>query len=79
MLPERSRRELFVGACRYAALAGVMAVGALALVKRRRLGREGVCINNGMCQGCGVLADCGLPQALYTKDTLKKGDNGRSK
>ena len=79
MLPEQSRRELFVGTLRYAALAGVATTGALALVKRRRLSREGVCINNGMCQGCGILADCGLPPALHTKDTLKKGEHGRSK
>jgi hypothetical protein len=79
MLPEQSRRELFVGVLRYGALAGVATAGALALVKRRCLSREGVCINNGMCQGCGVLADCGLPQALQTKDTLKKGEHGRSK
>ena len=79
VLPKRSRRELFIGAFRCAALAVVTAAGGLALAKRRRLRREGACVNDGMCQGCGVFADCGLPRALYTKDTLKKGDYGRSK
>jgi hypothetical protein len=63
----RSRRELFAGALRYAAL-GLLAVGGTVLfAKRRRLLQEGACINDRLCAGCAILQQCTLPRALSAK------------
>jgi hypothetical protein len=77
--PRQSRRELFRTTLRYSALGIVAVAGGLTIAKRQRLVSEGRCTNNGMCQGCAVLAHCGLPAALDMKETLGRGDNGRSK
>ena len=62
-----SRRELFAGVLRYAAL-GLLAVGGTILfAKRRHLLQEGICINNRLCDGCAILQQCTLPAALSAK------------
>lgn len=66
----RSRRELFTGALRYAAL-GLIAAGGIALfAKRQRLVRNGLCVNSGICAGCKILKSCSLPQAVSARETL---------
>jgi hypothetical protein len=72
----RSRRELCFGALRYATLGLMTAGGAALWVKRQRLLREGVCINDGICNGCKVLAQCDLPQALSVKKAQVGESNG---
>ena len=62
-----SRRELFAGALRYAALGLVAAGGGALFAKRRRLVQEGVCSNNRLCDGCAILQQCTLPVALSAK------------
>ena len=71
----RSRRELFAGVCRHAALALLVAGGAGIFAKRRRLLRQGKCIGSGTCAGCEILARCDLPRAVSAKETLIGGDN----
>ncbi len=72
-----SRRELFAGALRYAAL-GLMAAGGAALfAKKQRLMRKGQCTNSGICAGCKALEQCNLPQALSARRTLAGVDNGK--
>jgi hypothetical protein len=73
----RSRRELFAGALRYGTLAVLTAGGAGMFAKRRRLVREGKCINKGICAGCEVLERCDLPEALSARETLVGADNVR--
>jgi len=73
----RSRRELFAAACRYAALGLLTAGAAGILAKRRRLLRQGKCIDSGSCMGCEILARCDLPRALSAKKSLIGGDNVR--
>lgn len=70
-----SRRRLLAGVLRYFTL-GLLGAGAGAVyAKRRRLVREGKCINRGICRGCEAFANCGLPQALSAKETIAgKGD-----
>jgi hypothetical protein len=71
----QSRRQLLAGALRYATLGLLTAAAATAFAKRRRLVREGKCINNGICRGCKVFDNCGLPQALSAKDVLARLGN----
>jgi hypothetical protein len=71
--PERveSRREFFRAGARYGALAFVSALAALAA--RPPAGRDQQCVNSGICNGCGVFATCGLPQALSARRGRKEG------
>ena len=71
-----SRRELFAGALRYAALGFLATGGAVLYAKRRRLVREGICINDGTCDGCDILKQCGLPQALLARKVLVGVNSG---
>ncbi|MBA7691076.1 hypothetical protein ES703_99614 [subsurface metagenome] len=73
----QSRRQLLAGVLRYISLGFVAAGGGALFAKRRRLVREGKCINKGICRGCEVFEKCGLPQALSAKDVLAGIGNGR--
>jgi hypothetical protein len=68
----RSRRQLFAGVLRYVTLGLLGVVGGSAFAKRRRLVREGKCISRGICRGCEVFENCGLPQALSAKQVLRE-------
>ena len=66
----QSRRYIIQDALRYAALTVLgVAVGS-AIIKKRRLLKEGKCVNRGICAGCDVYKNCLLPQALSRKHTL---------
>jgi hypothetical protein len=70
----QNRRQLFAGALRYATL-GLLGAGAWSVAaKRRRLLREGKCVNGGICSGCEVFEECGLPQALSAKEILARNN-----
>jgi hypothetical protein len=72
----QNRRELFAGALRYTAL-GLLTVGGAALfTKRRRLLREGICINDRLCAGCSILGHCTRPEALSAKKVLNGANSG---
>ena len=73
----QSRRQLLAGVLRYISLGFVAAGGGALFAKRRRLVREGKCINKGICRGCEAFDKCGLPQALSAKDVLAGIGNGR--
>lgn len=67
-----SRREFLRTTGRFAVL------GALAYAGARLLGRTSfrlgeTCINAGICRGCTVYTDCGLPQALSAKQVRRQG------
>ena len=68
----QNRRRLVVGALRYAALGLLCAGAGILAVKRYRLKRQGVCINNGLCRRCKVLDTCRLPLALTAKRVLEE-------
>ena len=73
----RSRRELFAGTLRYAAL-GLMAIASAGLYqKRQRLVREGKCTNMGICDGCKIFGDCSLPPAVSAREALTGVSNGK--
>jgi len=67
-----TRRRFFAGALRNASLALLGAGSGAAVVKRRRLLREGKCINQGICSQCEVFGECGLPRALSVRRAMKR-------
>jgi len=69
---DHSRRQFFRRLLRNASLAGLGTATGVAVVKRRRLVREGKCINGGVCSGCTVFEECGLPRALSAKQALAR-------
>ncbi len=79
----QSRRQFFIGAARCATLGLLCAGGGVLIAKRRRLMREGVCINDGLCEGCEIFEKCRLllrrpapPSALSPKQVFDRVDNG---
>ena len=66
-----SRREFFRATVRYGLLAAVSVAAGLAARPRTPGGQR--CVNRGICGGCDIFADCGLPQALSAKRFKKKG------
>lgn len=65
------RRDFFRSGARYVVLAGLGALAALGAARGRRLAGQ-KCVNRGLCGGCVVFENCGLPQALSAKQ-LKRG------
>ncbi len=72
----QDRRQLLAGVLRCATLGLLGTAGGSALIKRRRLMREGKCINRGICRGCETFEKCGLPQALSAKEVLASLNEG---
>jgi hypothetical protein len=72
----KNRRQMLTAALRYGTLGLLGVVGGSVVAKRRRLVREGKCINGGICRGCTIFEDCSLPTALSVKDVLTRMDNG---
>jgi hypothetical protein len=66
-----NRREFLRGGLRYALLAGVGTVVATVVGKQRAALPGQTCVSNGLCSGCAVAVDCGLPQALSFKQATK--------
>jgi hypothetical protein len=64
---DSSRREFLIGTARYGMLSFVGLIAGFNAAKARRLWPKQTCINQGLCAGCAVFADCGLPQALTAK------------
>ena len=73
----QSRREMLAGALRYAALGLMALVSAAIFVKRKRLVKQGLCINSGICDGCEILENCGLPLAVSARQILMGTNNGK--
>ena len=75
----KSRRQMMAGVLRYAALGLVGYFAGSAIVKRRRLIKEGKCIERGICSGCKVYQDCRLPPALSKKQVLYRKNHADKK
>jgi hypothetical protein len=69
--PAATRREFLHGSARYALLTGVAAVVAVVAGRRNATLSGQTCVSNGLCRGCAVVSDCGLPQALSFKQATK--------
>ncbi len=70
------RREFLANGLRYTALGAMAFLGGAAMLKRRRLVKEGKCIGGQICRGCEILTPCALPQALSIKKVLGKASHG---
>ena len=71
-----ARRLFITRVLRNASLAVLGLAGGAAIVKRRRLLREGKCLNQGICRGCEVFDECGLPRALSTRNVSARSRDG---
>lgn len=67
----QNRRQLFTSVLRYATLGVLGAAGGSVFVKRRRLVKNGICINRQICVSCRIFEECGLPLALSLKTNIK--------
>jgi hypothetical protein len=68
----QNRRQLFTSVLRYIALGVLGAVGGSVFAKKRRLVRNGICINREICGSCGIFEECSLPPALSAKTNAKE-------
>jgi len=75
--PIHARRQFFRSMLRNASLTLLGAAGGVAVVKRGRLVREGKCVSGGVCSGCDVFDDCGLPRALSARLASARSHDGR--
>ncbi|MGD2095789.1 MAG: hypothetical protein PVH77_12350 [Phycisphaerales bacterium] len=72
---ERNRREFFTDVLRYVTLGTIGVIGGAVFTKRRKLLKDGICINQGACAGCGIFERCNLPPALSKKQFIAELDN----
>ena len=56
------RREFFRGAMRTILLSAIAVLSAVLARRAQSLAGQR-CVNRGLCNGCAVFAECGLPQA----------------
>jgi len=68
----QNRRQLFTSVLRYAILGVLGAVGGSVFAKKRRLVRNGICINRENCRSCGIFEECSLPPALSAKTNVEE-------
>lgn len=66
-LQHASRREFLRGSARYGALSLCAAVTLWNLRQGARFLSTETCRNDGLCAGCAVFDECGLPNALSFK------------
>ena len=68
----QSRRQLFTSVLRYTTLGVLGVIGGSVFAKKRRLLRNGICINREICASCGVFEECSLPPALSAKTNVEE-------
>lgn len=68
----QNRRELFKSVLRYGTLGLMIVFAGNAFAKKRRLERNGICINREICQSCRIFNEYDLPAALSTKTDINK-------
>ena len=78
-MKKTNRRQMIKGALRYGTLGLVGFFAGSAVVKRRRLIKEGKCTERGICGGCKIYDECQLPPALSKKQFLDRKNNANRK
>ena len=69
-IPSAGRRQFLRDGLRLAILGGLAAVGGKLAGRQAARPAGQVCISAGICRGCAVFEDCGLPGALSAKQAL---------
>jgi len=64
---QQNRRDFFRALGRNVILTSLAGLGVKLAMKTHRQSKNETCIGSGICRHCNVLDDCGLPQALSTK------------
>lgn len=67
---EQSRREFLRGSARYLTLGGLALVTGVLFSREKKPSTAEKCINLGICRGCSVFKNCGLPPALSVRQEL---------
>ncbi len=65
-----NRRQFLRDGVRLAILGGLAAIGGKLAGRSAARPAGQVCISAGICRGCAVFEDCGLPSALSAKEVL---------
>jgi hypothetical protein len=65
-----SRRQFLRDGLRLTILGGLAAIGGKLAGRASARAAGQVCISAGICRGCAVFEDCGLPSALSAKEVL---------
>jgi hypothetical protein len=68
--PSASRRQFLRDGLRLTILGGLAAVGGTLAGRDAARPAGQVCVSAGICRGCAVFEDCGLPSALSAKEAL---------
>ncbi|MGD1084804.1 MAG: hypothetical protein ABSA47_08670 [Verrucomicrobiota bacterium] len=68
--PGASRRQFLRDGLRYTILGGLAAISGKLVAREAARPAGQVCVSAGLCRGCAVYEDCGLPQALSAKQAL---------
>lgn len=68
----REDRREFLRSVGRKAIAGLLVFGTGSLIAKKSAKSIEECTRDGICRGCGDLADCGLPQALSYKEHASK-------
>jgi len=64
------RRQFLRDGLRLAILGGLAAVSGKLAGRQAALPAGQACVSAGICRGCAVFEDCGLPRALSAKEAL---------
>jgi hypothetical protein len=64
------RRQFLRDGLRYTVLGALAAVSGKLIARQAARPAGQVCLSAGICRGCEVFDDCGLPQALSAKQVL---------
>jgi len=73
----QNRRQLFTSVLRYATLGVLGAVGGFTYAKRRRLVKNGICINRQICGAVEYLKNAVYLRLCRLRRTLKRINDGR--
>jgi hypothetical protein len=65
-----NRRQFLRDGLRFAVLGGLAAVSGKLAGRQAGQPAGQVCISAGICRGCAVYEDCGLPRALSVKQAI---------
>jgi hypothetical protein len=64
-----NRREFLQRLIRYPAVIALVAIGGSLELRSMKAGSQTLCSRGSLCQGCLLLPECELPQAVQSRET----------